>query len=168
MSKYLSIALTTFMAAAACASTAVAHPFHVSIAEMEFNAPRRRLEVALRVHPLDLEKALMRREGERVDLDRTADIDRHLAAYVQEVFLVKTSAGAPCRVTWVGKEVTLKDAWLYFEVPLPADARQFTLSNRTFFELQEDQSNTMTLRLGAQRRTLRCTRAAPRVTFEIP
>ena len=149
-------------------AVAGAHPFHASIAEMEFNTARRRLEVALCVHPLDLERALREVSGEPVDLDRSSDIDRRLAGYLREMFLIRAGEDEACEVRWVGKEITLKEAWLYFEVPVPDAARTLTISNRVFFELQADQLNMLNVRVGEQRRALRCTRAAPDVAIDLP
>ena len=57
------LALALGLGGAAPAAEGV-HPFHVTLAEAEYNAESRRLEVALRVyHPLDLETALTRRAG---------------------------------------------------------------------------------------------------------
>ena len=41
----------------------MAHPFHASIAEAEFNADSGKLEVALRLHPVDLEAVLREKHG---------------------------------------------------------------------------------------------------------
>ncbi len=149
------------------AATARAHPFHASIAEMEYNAARGRLEVALCVHPLDLERALHEASGEPIDLDRSGDIDRRLTEYLRETLRIRAGSQGPCELRWVGKEITLKEAWLYFEVPVPDGVDELRLSNRVFFELQADQLNMMNVRIGDQRTTLRCTRATPEVGLDL-
>ena len=55
-----------------------AHPHHVSIAEAEWNLKTRSLEVALKVHPNDLERALreLERLHERMEWDATSDANR--------------------------------------------------------------------------------------------
>jgi hypothetical protein len=140
---------------------AFAHPFHVSIAEVEFNAPRNRLEVALRLNPLDLENALRPPGGPAVDLEQTPEIDRRLNDYLKQNVLVRTIDGQTCAIHWIGKDVSLKEAWLFFEVALPADADAITFSNRALFEQQADQVNSVFARVGERRSTLRCTLADP-------
>ncbi|MCO6458355.1 MAG: hypothetical protein J5I93_23860 [Pirellulaceae bacterium] len=142
---------------AAAALPAQAHPFHVSLAEVEYNAARCRLEVALRVHPGDLEQVL-RRGSQPLDLEHSTGIDDQILPYLRRTFQVRADGGPQCPLRWVGKEVTLKDAWLYFEVLLPADARQLACSNRLLFDRQADQVNTMQVRAGQRRQSIVCTR----------
>ena len=93
------------------------HPFHVSFSEADYNFESGRLEVALRVHPADLEEVLRRRSGRRVDLDSEGEevLDRLLSAYAAERFLVASAGGGRGKLEWVGHEVDLNHAWLYFE-----------------------------------------------------
>ncbi len=65
---------------------------------------------------------------------------------------------------WVGKEVSVKAAWLYFELPLPDGCEGVTLSNRIFLELEANQVNTLNLREGKQKATLHFTREKPKAT----
>jgi hypothetical protein len=142
------------------------HPFHVTLAEAEFNPETRRLEVALRVyHPLDLETALTRLAGRKVTLDGTADVDELIAAYLDEAFVVERPDGTRAALEWVGKEVTLKTAWLYFEVDLPGGPEGCTFADRVLFEVEPDQANTIVFRDGRRRASLRCTREADRRVF---
>ncbi|MFO0939394.1 MAG: DUF6702 family protein [Pirellulales bacterium] len=45
------------------------HPYHTSSAELDWNADSKRWEVALRIHGGDLELALARQFGKRVDIE---------------------------------------------------------------------------------------------------
>ncbi len=67
--------------------TSVAHPFHASFAEVEWNAKTGKLEVALQFDPDDLEKAVRLHCGERINIDdeRSAPL---IAAYVREHFSI--------------------------------------------------------------------------------
>lgn len=81
--------LAVLTAGASTSARAVAaHPFHVTIAEVNFNAETERLEVALRVYnPGDLEEVLGQRLGERVDLERTEEVDSAILDYLKEASL---------------------------------------------------------------------------------
>ena len=182
--------------------SAYAHPSHVTIAEAQFNAKTKSLEVALWVQPIDLENALRRRHNKPIDLDRTPKVDELIVEYLNEVFTVTLagdqgemlkgasgnsgvaeveppvvqprSAGSPRSsqkhqnkvgsLKWVGKEVSVKAAWLYFELPLPDGCEGVTLSNRIFLELEANQVNTLNLREGKQKATLHFTREKPKAT----
>lgn len=62
------------------------HPFHVATAETRWNLETRKLEVSIRCHPVDLETALRRRTGKKIDLDKTENIDQLLTEYLSETF----------------------------------------------------------------------------------
>ncbi len=147
-------------ALAFCFATAVAwgHPFHVSIAEAEYNAATKMLEVALQVHPTDLEAAVRRQSGQRIVLETSANADEQIVAYLRRSFVVKPKCSEPTTLRWVGKEVAVKHAWLYFEVSLPQGLEGVEITNSLFFELLPDQVNTMTVRDGKRRATLHFTR----------
>lgn len=126
-----------------------AHAYHASLAEIELNQRTGSLEVALRLIPEDLARALSRAAGRRVDLDRVAEAAPVAASYLRQKFLVTLqtpSAGRPVAPRWLGMEVSVKEAWLYMEFSLPSTARQVLLVNRVLFELEKQQLNTVDAR----------------------
>ncbi len=135
-------------------STALAHPRHVSVAEAEWNAKTSRLEVALLVNPIDLEQALRGAAHRPVDLDKSTGIDRLLQDYLSRTFVVREADGTQPKLIWVGHEFDLKDAWLYFEVPLEAGPDNVTYGAGLFFELLPDQVNTINFRVGNAKQSL--------------
>jgi hypothetical protein len=153
----------------ACAANAAAHPFHVSIAEGEWNAETKRLEVSLRVSPEDLEAALTKQAKERVRLEEMENVDEQIAAYLQEHFCFRKNADEePLKLKWTGKEITTKAAWLYFELEAPDGVDGLELTNNILVDEEETQINTVVLRQGKQKTTLRFDkkRTEETVTFE--
>lgn len=134
-----------------------AHPYHVSRAEIQYNATRGVFEVALCVWPEDLEKAIAQSEAKSIDLDELSETDRDrlIGKYVTGKFTVRPQASDssatgnkadaepadPAPIHWVGSEISLKQAWLYFEIEVGASAPQWSFENRMFFELNEEQMN---------------------------
>jgi hypothetical protein len=156
-----------FTIVAAClvsAGAAWGHPFHVSIAEAEYKPESRLLEVALRLHPSDLEQSVRRLSGKRVVLEND-EADPQIIVWLRRNFMVKTQDGEAAEIRWVGKEVSVKHAWLYFEVSLPGGLEGAEFTNRIFFELLSDQVNTINFREGDQKATLHFTRTRPRRTL---
>lgn len=137
---------------------AVAHPFHVTISEAEYNPRTDHLEVALRVKPVDLEEALQARFRKKVKLEKDKRADALIAKYLESVFVVRDAAGKPIPLKWVGKEVEIQRVWLYFEFPLKGKLAGAVLDNRVFLEILPDQINTVTFRRGRAQRTLHFTR----------
>lgn len=142
--------------------SAQAHPFHVTFAEAEFNAKTKSLEVALRVNPNDLEHALRRMTGKRVVLETTPKIGEIIQKYVSKTFKVRDTGQKHVEYKWVGHEVGIKHAWLYFEFPLPGGLEGSELENQFFFELQTNQVNTINVIDGEKTTTLHLHRNNPR------
>ena len=149
-----------------CVTNAEAHPNHISIAEMQYNAKSGKLEIALRAWPVDLEKSLRISTGSYVDLDKTENVDALLTGYLQKAFVVKQKEGKPLTIEWVGKEIGLKHAWLYFQIPV-ASLENLEFSNRVCFEAERTQTNTILFKHNKQRMTLECTQQKPASTLEL-
>lgn len=74
---------------------AAAHPFHISLAEMEWNPQAKHFEVSLKVHGLDIENALSRMTKRRVRLEVVEEADKLLAEYLTtHLYLHHLSADA--------------------------------------------------------------------------
>lgn len=145
------------------------HPFHVTMAEAEFNPESKKLEVSLRVyHPLDLEAALSKRAKKPVTLDGTTNVDDLIIEYLNESFTVERPDGTAAKLDYVGKEVTLKTAWLYFEVDLPEGPEGASFRDRLLFEVEDDQANTVVFRQGKRRASLVFNRDEDLRVFEWP
>ena len=74
-------------------------------------------------------------------------------------------------IHWIGKEITIEYAWLYFEICLPEQGiAGLEFSNRIFFELEDAQTNTINFEDGKCKTSLSFTRVKPwkRVTFPKP
>lgn len=169
------IAIALLAVANLPASASASHPYHVSNAEVSWNAKTKCFEVALCVWPADLEKAISRQQGEPVDIDKVDDLDQLLERYIKQKFVIRPVANkevgakpsnvelnkaqsangqeatnrrpAPVAMRWVGHEKTLKTAWLYFELA-GEEGVDWTIENRVFFELNEDQLNQIQLETG--------------------
>jgi hypothetical protein len=127
-----------------------AHPIHASLAEADFNPKTGQLEIALRLFSDDAETALSAQAGKKVRLESTsaAELDRLLLAHVRGAFVVKSKAGAPQTLTWVGRE--LKDGdqhlWIYFTCPLPGGVAGAVVADRVLRDAFPDQLNSVRIR----------------------
>jgi len=152
--KNTRVALLTLSCLLLLGNIAAAHPCHSSIAEAEWNAKTGRLEIALQVNPVDLEQALRRLADRPIDLDKSAGIDRLIQKYLARSFFAREPDGKQAKLIWVGHEVDVKDAWLYFEVPLKKGPENVTFGLAFFLELLPDQANTINFRVGKLRKSL--------------
>ena len=134
-------------------SVGLAHPFHVSFAEAEWNAETKRLEVALKLSPIDLENAVRRHSQKQVRLEQVEASEAFVQAYLKDHLRVRQEK-KPISLKWVGYEVNPKDAWIYFEVPLPKGVEGIEIANTVLFGDVLGQVNYMSIRQGKQGATV--------------
>lgn len=69
------------------------------------------------------------------------------------------------KIRWVGKEISVKWAWLYFEIPSAGKLDGATLTNKVFHEILADQENTMLLTDGKRKQTMLFLKDKPSATI---
>ncbi|MEM9457444.1 MAG: DUF6702 family protein [Myxococcota bacterium] len=134
------------------ARTGWAHPYHVSTAEVRLRGGK--LEVTLEVSPEDLQEALRRLTGKDIDIDGGDAISPLIRAYLQKHFTLRGPNG-PIPMVWVGSEIELEAAWLYFEYEIPGSPLHYMLYSGVFFDIAPAQVNRVLVRQGKKTRTLR-------------
>ena len=137
-------------------ASAAVHPNHVSLTEIEFNPKTGNLEVSLRVWPEDLEKVIAKLKGEPTKLDHKI-LKELMPGYLKEKFVVRPiqdsqlesdgpSKQEPLSIRWVGAEIEVATAWLYFEVQTSGSKPDWEIDNKIFCELNDDQLNYISAR----------------------
>jgi hypothetical protein len=160
---------------------ALAHPFHISVAEMEYNPQTKKIEVSLKLHAVDFERALSQLAGRTVNVDKQP-IKELASAYLSERFyLVEPSVASRdasvdavkdltgnkrSQLHFVGHELQTTWLWLYFELQPPETVQDLWLVNTVLFETTAGQINTVTVRHHGKRVALKMTEKEPRATFD--
>lgn len=142
------------------------HPFHVSVAELEWNAQTERLEVSLKLHASDLERALTLRAKRKINLEQDDADGKLCAAYIQEHFFLTELEGVEnsrgdlppglderprSKVNFIGKEFDKSWIVLFFEMERPESEKPLALVNTVLLDLTDGQINTVTVRTGAKK-----------------
>jgi hypothetical protein len=130
---------------------AAAHTFHTSLTRMDYNAAEKTAEITIQVFAHDLEKAIEKRAGKRVNLEKSPDSVKLMLGYLSDRFILKNKAGETQKFVWVGKEQSADSIWLYVETPMPEGLAGATLENSLFFELANDQVNLVTARFDGKK-----------------
>ena len=147
---------------------ALAHPNHDAVAEADWNSKTKSLEFSLRLTPHELERALSEKHDKAVDLDEEKSLPL-LKSFIEESVRIFDQNGDPVEMSWVGTEIKVRSAWIYFEFRLgkggPVGCK---LTNTVFFDRFDDQKNTVALRLkeGEARRFFRFSKEKPSVRIE--
>jgi len=94
---------------------AVAHPFHVSTTEVEYNADTERFEVAMRLRIADLEDAISVIQKSRFRIVEDGNLAKPVMDYLKNHFAITHRPHDRCELSWIGCELELHDVWIYFE-----------------------------------------------------
>ena len=132
-------------------SLAAAHTFHTSLTRMDYNAEEKTLEITIQVFAHDLETAIEKRVGKRVNLEKSPDATKFILDYLNDGFTLKNRNGEMQKLAWVGKEQSADSIWLYVEAKSPEGLENASLENRLFFELHKDQVNLVTCRIAGNK-----------------
>lgn len=152
---------TAVLTAAWFVSVAAAHPFHGSVALLDYNTESGRWEVSLWVHAVDLERDLTKIRGQAAELEDIEEIDKHLAGWVADRFQLRLADGKAADQTFVGHEIERDGVWLHFEMKAPADLQGAKLVNRIFVDSVRGQSNLATFRGQRRQAAVRTDREHP-------
>lgn len=173
-----------------------AHPFHTSTAEMEWNSKTQRFEVSVKIHAVDIERALSRKSGRRISLEGKAEVTKLVREYLSQHFFIaeqqtlqdsKLDREKPqasekhgendgkeageqveplrSKLKFVGRELETSWLWLYFELEPPQSDMSWVLANTLLFDVTDGQINTITVRRGDKRFSMKTTVKKPVVEF---
>lgn len=125
---------------------AYGHTFHTSLTRLDYKAKKKLVEITMRVFIHDLVPLLEKTDERKIDLEKTPDVDAMIAAYIKRNFEVKDKAGVLQNLVWVGKEMDVDNAFLYFEIPVKESPEGYSVKNTIFFESFPEQTNRLVSR----------------------
>ncbi len=135
----------------------MAHPYYVSVTEIDYNTPKRELEIACKIFTDDFEQTLKSVYNTKVDLYKPADkklLDKQIAGYIGE-HLKLNIGGKNATLSYLGYEIEGEAAWCYFFVP---DVQPFTsirIFNNLLYSYKEEQVNLMHVKINGTRKSTR-------------
>ena len=155
---WLALASFLLMGAAPDADAArkAAHPFYISVCQVDHNPDTGALEMSFRLFTDDLELALetmgtdrlrlgTEREAEKADLYISRYLSRHVEIEID---------GRRVSAAFLGKEVDSDATWCYVEIVGVTELSSMTIKNTLLLETFEDQVNLVHVNANGQKRSL--------------
>ena len=153
MGKYVLILMGVLGALFSVRSVASPHPFHTSIAQIDYDAKTQVFEVSLRVFTDDFETALSKESNQKIKLDETAQHDGLIERYLRKQFGFTDLEGLRKEARFVGKEFEVDATWIYLEIPGSPSVSGLRLRNALLTEVFEDQVNVVNFKYLTAKRT---------------
>lgn len=133
-----------------------AHPFYISVCQVDHNPDTGALEMSFRIFMDDLELALETMGTERLHLgtEREAEkADIYIGRYLARHVVIEIN-GRRVSAAFLGKEVDPDAIWCYVEVENIPVLESITMTNSLLLETFEDQVNLVHVNANGQKKSL--------------
>jgi hypothetical protein len=120
----------------------VLHPFHVGLADINYNSNSETYQVSIKLFTDDLEKGLEEFSGVKLDLvdsDLTAESDSVISKYVDDYF--QLSSTSKIDLQYIGSEKDYDVTWIYLESDKTEAATELNISNELLMSVYSDQTH---------------------------
>ncbi|WP_167619221.1 DUF6702 family protein [Maribellus sediminis] len=127
------------------ASASLAHPYYVSICQIEYNRETHALEISLKVFADDLLLGLEKAGHKEVFLGEEREnpnTDSHINEYVHSKLKFEVN-GNPVEYKFIGKELEDDVVWSYFEISNVEELKTIDVQCTLLTEIHETQSNVI-------------------------
>jgi hypothetical protein len=132
-----------------------AHPFYVSVTEINHNAKEKTLEISCKLFTNDLETVLEKLAHVKVDLSQTKDrsaADRLIGEYVLKHLQIKVD-GKAAPLHMIGSEQEAEATWGYFQADNIPAVKHVDISNSLLYDGFEQEINIMHVTVGGVRKS---------------
>lgn len=134
-----------------------AHPFHVSVCDIYFNADTKSAEITHKIFLDDLENALKKSSDYPVDILKMhpgKELDKILVRYLKSNFSCVID-GKNISLTYIGSEIQADALWVYQEAANVQEFSKVNVRNTILFELFDDQTNLVHIKKGKKIKSMR-------------
>ncbi len=157
-----------FLGVATCLffSGAAMHPIYVSVAEIEYNAKGKTLEVSCKLFTDDFEKTLRAQYKTGVDLvnpPNKAAMDKLVNDYVQKHFTI-TLDGKLVTLQYLGYEEIEEGIYSYYEATNIKEPRNFQIFNNLLYANHDQQMGLMHITVNGNRKSTKLLNPDTRAT----
>jgi len=132
-----------------------AHPFHVSVVEINHNATDKTLEISCKIFTDDFEKVLEQNYKAKVDLinpPNKAAMDTLVKKYIIS-HLSLSADGKPVKLSYIGFERENEAVYSYVQVDNIPAVKKIDIINKLMHDLFTDQVNLMHVIVGGNRKS---------------
>ncbi len=147
----------------------VAHPFHVSVCEVNYKQGENTLQISHRIFMDDLENALSDYSKEKIYMQKTDEklIHEALEDYLREKFEI-LAGGSIMDMSLIGYEIERDVVWAYQEVQNVKSSSRIIITNKLLLEIFDDQQNLVHVSRQGTTQSIRLNKRKPSdsISFE--
>lgn len=135
-----------------------AHPFYVSLCNIEHNPKTKQVEVSVKVYVDDLEKVMENETKKKLQIatpKESGETNSLVFSYLQKKIRLKVN-GKMQELKFLGKEVDNKDQtaiWIYLYADKISKVKDMEIRNEVFLDVLPGQSNVTHLKIGSSKQS---------------
>ncbi|MBC8155090.1 MAG: hypothetical protein H7Z72_19545 [Bacteroidetes bacterium] len=129
------------------------HDFHTSLTQMQFNPKEKGFEISVRLFTDDLEKALSRETGQKIQITSKPDTDPVIEKYIRKHLSLTDARKQRRPFTYIGHEAEGDANWVYLEMPVDGALKSAEMQQDVLMDLFDDQVNLVNVQVNSQRKT---------------
>lgn len=135
-----------------------AHPFYVSLCNIEHNPKTKQVEVSVKVYVDDLEKVMENETKKKLQIatpKESSETNSLVFSYLQKKIRLKVNGKAQ-ELKLLGKEVDSKDQtaiWVYLYAEKVGKVKDIEIRNEVFLDVLPGQSNVTHLKVGSTKQS---------------
>ena len=144
------------------------HEFHLSLTEIDHNAEKKTLQIAVKLFTDDLTVALERSGKKKLNIgaqNEVPEANELIAAYLKQLLLLKVN-GKQVAFDYLGKEAEKDATWCYVEVKNVAKVQTLEVQNTLLLEAFDDQTNMVNLNINGRKKSGLARKGNSKLTFE--
>lgn len=133
-----------------------AHPFYVSICEINHNKETASIEITLKLFTTDIEDCLKKNGQPKLQIGTDQEIsetDELLAAYIDESLQIEIN-GKEVTPAYLGKEVEDEVTWIYLEAKKVKSIQSIQIKNTLLFDFEDSQTNIIHLFANGEKKSM--------------
>lgn len=146
----------------------VAHPFFMSVIDINHNQKEATLEISVRVFSDDLEKTLQQFSKQKIDILNPSQkelIEKQLQAYVSQR-LKLTVNGKPVNFHILGYEQQMESTWCYFEAENQSVVNTVSVDCSLLYDYETNQVNIVHMKTKGIQKTYKLDYPKRETTFK--
>ncbi|MFZ4260499.1 DUF6702 family protein [Sphingobacterium sp. HJSM2_6] len=133
----------------------MAHPFYVSITQIDFNQGKQQLEFSTSIFFDDLEIALQNHFKKKINVIKPihkAEVDSIISSYYKQQVKVRIN-GQVQKLQYVGYEIDNDVAWCYFKISAVKQIQKLEVVNQLLYQDFKTQTNIIHATVNKERKS---------------
>lgn len=118
------------------------HPYYISVVDMKYFAAQNTMQISTRMFSNDLEDALLKSTGKRIDLlnpKNQAEADTVLFQYIKQRFSIKVNS-THLQLKYLGYEKEDESIWAYMEIKSVKLPKHVSINTRLLYDYLPNQT----------------------------